>query len=216
VKVTVDIEVRGQVRKVIPEVIGTDALAPGYELTRPPTVVPTDEVVVDGPSDLVAKVLYLSTEPIDISGWNESRVVSDVQLDLSQLPAGVTVDQQTVQVSIQIRKQTSQQQIGSIPITLVNAKPGTTATVSPGLATVTLEGSRSVIEGLSTADISVVVDLGAAGAGTYQLRPRVILPAGVQYRQLSPDRVTVTVTDTAPAPPTPTAVPTAAPTPTPQ
>jgi YbbR domain-containing protein len=214
VTLNVNLQVSGQVRRVIPEVTGTDALAPGYELVRPPTAVPSDEVIIDGPPDEIAKVLYLTTEPIDITGWSESKDVPSVKIDVSKLPAGVTVDHKTVTVSIQIRKQTYQQQVSNIPIKFVNAKPGTTATLSPTVATVTLEGSQPVVDGLTSSDISVVVDLNAAGPGTYQLQPRVIIPAGVQYLQIDPETVSVTVTEVPPTP-TPSPVPTATPTPVP-
>lgn len=210
VTLKVDLQVSGQVRRVIPEVTGTDALAPGYELVRPPTVVPSDQVIIDGPPDQIAKVLYLTTEPIDITGWSESQDLPNVSIDTSKLPSGVTVDHQTVTVSIQIRKQTFQQEVSNIPIKYVNAKPGTTATLSPTTATVSLEGSQLVVQGLTQSDISVVVDLNGAGAGTYQLQPKVILPAGVQYRQVDPQVVSVTVVDVAPA-----ATPIPSPTPTP-
>ncbi len=216
VSLKVDLQVSGQVRRVIPEVSGTDALAPGYELVRPPTVVPSDQVIIDGPTDQIAKVLYLTTEPIDITGWSESKDVSEVKIDTSKLPDGVTVDHETVTVSIQIQKQSSQQQVNSIPIKVVNSKPGTTATLSPSTATVTLEGSQLVVQGLTQNDISVVVDLNGAGPGSYQLQPRVILPAGVQYKQVDPQVVSVTVSEVTPTPtPVPSPTETAAPTPTP-
>ncbi len=218
VTLKVDLQVSGQVRRVIPEVTGTDALAPGYELVRPPTVVPSDQVIIDGPPDQISKVLYLTTEPIDITGWSESKDLADVAIDVAKLPAGVTVDHQSVTVSIQIRKQTFQQQVSAIPIKFVNAKPGTTASLSPTTATVTLEGSQLVVQGLTQSDISVVIDLNNAGPGAYQLQPKVILPAGVQYQQVDPQVVSVTVTEIPPTPtpaPTPTAtvVPTPLPTP---
>ena len=216
VTLNVNLQVSGQVRRVIPEVTGTDALAPGYELVRPPTVVPSDQVIIDGPPNEIAKVLYLTTEPVDITGWSESKDVASVAIDVSKLPAGVTVDHKTVTVSIQIRKQTFQQQVENIPIKFVNIKTGTTATVSPTVAAVTLQGSQPVVQGLTTNDISVVVDLNGAGPGTYQLQPRVIVPAGVQYQQIDPQNVSVVVTEI-PATPTPTVAPTATtkPTPTP-
>jgi YbbR domain-containing protein len=204
VTLNVDLQVSGQVRRVIPEVTGTDALAPGYELVRPPTVVPSDQVIIDGPPDQIAKVLYLTTEPIDITGWSESKDLADVKIDTAKLPDGVTV-------SIQIRKQTFQQQVDSIPIKVVNSRAGTTATLSPTTATVTLEGSQPVVQGLTQNDISVVVDLNGAGPGNYQLQPKVILPAGVQYRQVDPPVVSVTVSE---ATPSSTTVPSPTPTPT--
>ena len=218
VTLKVDLQVSGQVRRVIPEVTGTDALAPGYELVRPPTVVPSDQVIIDGPPDQISKVLYLTTEPIDITGWSESKDLADVAIDVAKLPPGVTVDHQTVTVSIQIRKQSFQQQVSGIPIKFVNAKSGTTASLSPTTATVTLEGSQLVVQGLTQSDISVVIDLNNAGPGAYQLQPKVILPAGVQYQQVDPKVVSVTVTEIPPTPtlvPTPTATVVATPSPTP-
>ncbi len=215
VTLKVDLQVSGQVRRVIPEVTGTDALAPGYELVRPPTVVPSDQVIIDGPADQIAKVLYLTTEPIDITGWNESKDLSGVKIDTSKLPPDVTIDVTTVTVSIQIQKQSSLQQVSSIPIKFVNAKPGTTASLSPASATVTLEGSQLVVQGLTQSDISVVVDLNGAGPGTYQLQPKVILPAGVQYKQVSPQTVTVTVTDVTPTTTPQSTAPATMPSPTP-
>ena len=215
VPLKVDLQVSGQVRRVIPEVTGTDALAPGYELVRPPTVVPSDQVIIDGPPDQISKVLYLTTEPIDITGWSDSQDLPDVKIDTSKLPEGVTVDHETVTVSIQIQKQSSQQQVSSIPIRVVNSKPGTTATLSPTTATVTLEGSQLVVQGLTQNDISVVVDLNGAGPGTYQLQPKVILPAGVQYKQVDPQVVSVTIAEIPTPTPVPTATETPAPTPTP-
>jgi YbbR domain-containing protein len=130
------------------------------------------------------------------------------------LPPGVTVDHQSVTVSIQIRKQSFQQQVTNIPITAVNVKAGTTASFTPKEATVTIEGSQPVVEGLTASDISVVVDLNGAGPGTYQLQPRVIMPAGVQYREIDPQNVNVAVSEIAPTPtPSPTATPTPTPTP---
>lgn len=214
VTLKVDLQVSGQVRRVIPEVTGTDALAPGYELVRPPTVVPSDQVIIDGPPDEIAKVLYLTTEPVDITGWSASKDVSGVAIDTSKLPPDVTVDVQSVTVSIQIQKQSSQQQVNSIPIRGVNNKAGTTATFSPTTATVTIEGSQLVVQALTQSDISVVVDLNGAGPGTYQLQPKVILPAGVQYIQVSPQVVSVTVTEIPPTP-TPSPIPTPTPTPAP-
>lgn len=208
IEVTVNIEVRGQVRKVIPTVIGVDALAPGFELERPSTVVPSDEVIIDGPDEEVAKVLFLTTQPIDITGWDSSEIVRDVPLDLSNLPEGVTVDQETVHVSVQIRRETFRQEFTDIPIQVVNVRAGTTATLQPSTARVVLEGSRAVIETLVADDITVQVDLLASAPGTYQIQPRVILPAGVQYQDVEPSEVQVvisnSVTPAAPNSPTPT------------
>jgi YbbR domain-containing protein len=205
VTVTVDLEIRGQVRRVVPNLVGTDQLPSGYELAGPPTVLPTDQVVVEGPEETLDQIPFVSTVPIDVSGLTESRIFWDVPLDLSRLPAGVTVDRQTVHISVQIRRSTEGRTFQSIPIQVINVLPGTQVQVNPTVADVRVEGPQALVTALTTADITVYVDVGYAEAGVYQLPLRVSLPPGVQYQSVLPEVVQVAVQ--AP-PPTPTPSPT--------
>ncbi|MCS7245999.1 MAG: CdaR family protein [Thermomicrobium sp.] len=203
--VAVDLRVRGQVRRVIPTVVGADRLAPGYELAGPPTVFPTDEVVVEGPESALAAIPYLTTTPIDVSGWSEPRILWDVPLDTSRLPAGVTVDPKTVNVSVQIRRTEETRTLQGIPVTALNIRPGTVVELSPATVELEISGSSAVLQQLQPSDILVFVDLENADAGIYQLPVRVTLPAGVQYQRVVPEIVQVTVRT--PATPVPTATP---------
>lgn len=207
VTVIVDLEVRGQVRRVVPNIVGTDQLPPGYELAGPPTVLPTDEVVVQGPEEAVNQIPFVSTVPIDVSGLTESRIFWDVPLDVSRLPAGVTVEPQTVHVSVQIRRSTEGRVIQGVPIQTINVLPGTVVQVTPSVADVRVEGPQALIMALTAADITVYVDVGYADAGIYQLPLRVSLPPGVQYQSVTPEVVQVSVQAVA----TPTPVPTQTP-----
>ncbi|MFN3336416.1 MAG: YbbR-like domain-containing protein [Thermomicrobium sp.] len=191
--VMVELRVRGQVRRVIPTIIGADRLAPGYELAGPPTVFPSDEVVVEGPESALAAIPYLTTTPIDVTGWSESRILWDIPIDTSRLPAGVTIDPQTVNVSIQIRRAEETRILQGIPILTVNVRPGTIVEVSPTTADLEVRGSSTVLAPLKPGDILVFVDLENADVGIYQLPVRVTLPAGVQYERVTPEIVQVTV-----------------------
>lgn len=204
VTVIVELEVRGQVRRVVPNIVGTDRLPSGYELAGPPTVIPTDEVVVEGPEELVSQILFISTVPIDVSGLTESRIFWDVPLDLSRLPQGVTVDRQTVAVSVQIRRSTEGRTFQGVPIQAINVLPGTQVQVNPTVADVRVEGPQVLVATLTAADITVYVDVGYAEAGIYQLPLRVSLPPGVQYQSVTPEVVQVSVQAPTPTPtPTP-------------
>lgn len=185
VSVTVTLDVRGQVRKVIPVVVGDDALEPGYELVRT-TVLPTDEVVVDGPDEQLANIFFVTTEPIDVTGWDESEMVRDVALDLDRLPDEVELEQRTVHVSIEIRRQVHQREISDLSINTMNVASGTSVELEQETATVVLEGSRTAVEAVEPDDVTVFVNLANAEPGEYDLELRVIVPAQVQYREVDP------------------------------
>jgi YbbR domain-containing protein len=203
VTVFVELEVRGQVRRVVPSIVGTNQLPPGYELAGPPTVIPTDEVVVEGPEEAVDQIPFISTVPIDVSGLTESRIFWDVPLDLSRLPAGVTVDRQTVHISVQIRRSTEGRTLQGVPIQTINVLPGTQVQVNPAVADVRVEGPQALVTALTAADITVYVDVGYAEAGIYQLPLRVSLPPGVQYQSVTPEVVQVTIQSASPTPTSP-------------
>lgn len=202
--VTVELRVRGQVRRVIPTIVGADRLAPGYELAGPPTVFPSDEVVVEGPESALAAIPYLTTTPIDITGWSESRTLWDVPIDTSRLPAGVTIDPKSVNVSIQIRRVEESRTLQGIAVTAINVRPGTVVELSPATIDLELRGSATVLEQLRPSDVLVFVDVANADVGVYQLPVRVTLPPGLQYERVTPDIIQATVR----LPVTPTATPT--------
>lgn len=202
--VTVELRVRGQVRRVVPTIVGADHLAPGYELAGPPTVFPSDEVVVEGPESALAAIPYLTTTPIDVTGWSESRILWDIPIDTSRLPAGVTVDPQTVNVSIQVRRAEETRTLQGIPILTVNVRPGTIVELSPPTADLEVRGSSTTIGSLKPGDIIVFVDLENADVGIYQLPVRVTVPSGVQFERLTPQIVQVTVRLPATPAPSPT------------
>jgi len=191
--VTVQLRIRGQVRRVIPTIVGADRLAPGYELAGPPSVFPTDEVVVEGPESALAAIPYLTTTPIDVSGWSESRILWDVPIDTSRLPAGVKVDPETVNVSIQIRRAEQTRTLRGVPVVAMNVRPGTTVELSPAIVDVEVSGPSDAVERLDPTDILVFVDVAEVDAGVYQEPVRVTLPPGVRFERVTPEVVQVTV-----------------------
>jgi YbbR domain-containing protein len=199
INVSISVDVRGQVRKVIPVIVGDDELAPGFELVRT-TVLPTDEIIIDGSEEDLGNVFFLTTTPIDITGWEDSQILRDVEIDRSQLPNGITLDSETVHVSVEIRRQTHQREIEGVRVNVMNAAPETTVTLSQSTASVVLEGSRTAIDGIEASDITAFVNVANAPPGTYQLELRVIVPPQVQYREILPQFVEVVVAEPEPVP----------------
>lgn len=192
VTVTVTLDVRGQVRKVIPVIVGDDALAPGHELVRT-TVLPTDDVVVDGPEEDLTDVFFVTTVPIDVTGWEESQIVRDVEFDHSRLPAEVSIEENSVHVSIEIRRQVHQREMSDLPISIMNEASGTSVILEEETASVTLEGSRTAVEAIEPEDITLFINVGNAEPGSYDFELRVIVPAQVQYREIDPSFLEVEI-----------------------
>jgi YbbR domain-containing protein len=192
VSVTVTLEMSGQVRRIIPVVVGDDALAPGHELVRT-TVLPSDEVVVEGSEDDIAEIFYLTTVPVDISGWEESQIVRDVEIDQTRLPDNVTISHETVHLSVEVRRQVHEREISDLPITIMNDQPGTSITLGADTASIVLEGSRTAVEAVDADDITVFVNVGNADPGEYEIELEVIVPAQVQYSEITPAFVDVLV-----------------------
>ncbi|MCX7624260.1 MAG: CdaR family protein [Thermomicrobium sp.] len=202
--VTAQLRIRGQVRRVIPTIVGADRLAPGYELAGPPTVFPSDEVVVEGPESALAAIPYLTTTPIDVSGWSESRILWDVPIDTSRLPAGVRVEPATVNVSVQVRRAEETRTLQGIPIAPMNVRPGTTVDLSPSSVDVEFSGPSDVLDRIQPGDVLAFVDLENADVGIYQLPVRVTVPPNVRFERVTPEIVQVTVRAATPPAPSPT------------
>lgn len=192
-KVSVQLRVRGQVRRVIPTLVGTDRLAPGYELAGPPTVMPSDEVVVEGPESALAAIPYVTTSPIDVTGWDQSRTIPNVPIDTSRLPTGVTVDPKVVTVVIEVRRAEETRSLQGLPIVALNVRPGTIVELSPSTIDLDLRGSSTTLSHLQPTDILAFVDVENADVGVYQLPVHVALPSGVQYERVHPPIIQVTV-----------------------
>lgn len=184
--------------------------APGYRLSTVRAEPST--VVLEGDSDVLAAVAgYIETVPLSIAG-----ATSDVRqrLDLV-VPEGVSLSDNTpVLASVSIT-----------PIeggTTVTVRPvvqglglGLEATVSPDTVDVILSGPIPMLESLNSDDMYVFLDLSGLLPGTHVVKPRVVLPEGIDEEGVLPQTVEVVIGQTD-APPTPAAdaTPSALPSPT--
>lgn len=210
VTVSVGLEVRG---KEIPVFVRCECSAlDGYEVIGQPIATPST-ILVDGPRDALAQVQYIYTTPIDTSGLSEPSLLSDVPLDTTTLPEGVTAERLLVDVSVRIEQSVFQRAFENIPIAVLGASPEIEVEVSPDSVSIEIEGPREDIAALAASDVAVVVDITGLDVGVHQLRPRVILPPRTRYSE-QPPQVVVTITRIPPTP-TPTVQPTATVTPVP-
>ena len=203
----VDLQSRGKLVSVIADVQGDAADA--YVVQRI-AVLPTS-ITVEGPEEALAGLLFVNTEPVDITGASQS--ISQ-RVDVVGLPEGVrVVDPADGMVEVRVAIQDSSatlQTLSSLPIAPINVPEGYTVALEPDTVDVTLQGSSSVLSEMTADDITVVVDVNNLTTGTYELTPAVALPDnGVTNSGITPPTIQVTVTPSTATPPSANGTPAA-------
>jgi YbbR domain-containing protein len=170
--------------------------APGYRVSAI-NLDPTNVTVCCSPT-LLDPLKTVNAEPVAITGTT-STVVTTTNLIL---PKGVELypgqpKQITVTVDVEVMETRFQV---SVATSFQGLQPGWGAIASPDKLDLTLAGTFEQSQNLNPADMRAVIDLTGKGAGTYQIKPQVIVPQGIKLDLASPDTVTVTVVAPTPSP----------------
>jgi YbbR domain-containing protein len=204
VSITQPITLLGGYRYVIVRVVSQGQVANGYRVTNI-FVTPLGVVVFSSDPTLVDNLPgYVETQPVDLTGKTDD---FQTLVDLN-LPSGVTVvGDPKVLVQVSIAAIESSLSI-SLPVEMIGLAPNLTATSSPPVVNVILNGPVPILNTLGPSDVRVVADLNGYAAGTYEITPTVtILPDQVQQVSMIPSTVEITIL---PAP-TPTRTPSVSP-----
>lgn len=187
--------------------------AAGYQIGSIQTT--PAQVNILGDADLLPRITSLETEPIDISDRRQT-LVQTVPL---RVPAGVTPEQNTVQVEVGITPIEARVRL-TLTVLPIGHGPGLRAQVVPGTVDVMLKGPVPRIQEIDVGALRAEVRLQALGPGVHLVAPTVVGPGidRLEIVEIQPARVTVQITaePTATPPATPTAVSTPAPTVTPR
>jgi YbbR domain-containing protein len=190
----VELETRGKEVSVIPVVTGSPA--EGYSVQQKASIPET--ILVDGPAAELETLLFVNTEPIDITGATQS-ISTMAEIDMDDLPEGVTIVEPadgTVEVRVAIEDTTNTSQaIPSLPVEIVDLDPALAASVDPTTVGVTIDAPQSILQSLAADDIKVWVSVAGLGPGTYTLEPNVSVPEGVTLVSGETSAITVTITD---------------------
>jgi YbbR domain-containing protein len=110
-----------------------------------------------------------------------------------RLPAGATVDGSgEVVVNVRIEPALGQRNF-EIAVQTGDLKQGLAVTLAPDGVTVTVAGSLPVLDALAGDAITARIDLADVTPGTYQLSPKIELPANVELIVVTPSDIQVTV-----------------------
>lgn len=188
----IEVRTTGKPVSVVANIVGEPA--EGFTIQQRRALPET--ILVDGPPEVLQDLLFVNTEPVDVTGRTESFSVS---VNLEDLPNGVTVVDATgptveVRVAIVSASQ-STQTLQSIPVQLIGVEDGLEARVTTPNVTLQVSAPVGLLQSMSAQDVNVLIDTTGLGPGTYSLSPEVTLPQGATWISNDPAEVTVIITD---------------------
>ncbi|MGB3329227.1 MAG: CdaR family protein, partial [Thermomicrobiales bacterium] len=187
----VQVRTRGKSVSVIPRIVGVPA--EGYTVQQRAALPET--ILVDGPQDQLDKLLFVNTQPVDISGADTS---ISRRVGIEDLPAGLTIVEPiggTVEVRVAIEDISGQAtEFSSLPVEVIGLGSGLEATVTPGTTSVSVLVPRSLLATMTANDIKVRVDVTGLGPGTHTITPDVTVPQRSTWLGNDPAQVTVVIT----------------------
>jgi YbbR domain-containing protein len=162
--------------------------AVGYRLLNV-TVEPNSQLVSGAPATLAA-VRSIRTEPVDISGLDESFTTPASLI----LPNGIQLEEvQPVVVTFEIEPIFSTAVIRRIPDLRALGR-GLEAEIEPEQLTVTLFGPLSILDSIIEEDVSITLDLLNLVTGTHTIAPIVTIFANdVEVRSFQPELIVVRI-----------------------
>ena len=146
-------------------------------------------VTVSGDQSVIAQMLRVETEPVDVTGVNATGSVKAKLL----LPEGVKlVEPIDATVTVTVVPLAGSRSFFPA-ITVTNVAPNTDVTLDVGTAMVTAAGQAPTLASLQPDQVTASVDAGGRGPGTYFVDVAVRLPGGLTLQSVQPSRVTLIV-----------------------
>jgi hypothetical protein len=184
----VTLEFAAVMRKRVPVHVAFSGKPPaGLRVTD--TRVAPESVEVVGPAADVAAIKTAETMAIDLAEAPAGLLERDVALEASGEYVSFSAALAHVQVRLEEPERT--RTLSAVPIVV---RPGEfRATVTPGTAQVTVRGPQSAIDALEMDHGAVYIDAAGREPGTYQEKPAVDLPAGIELVKQEPATVALRV-----------------------
>jgi YbbR domain-containing protein len=194
--VLIPIEPSGYHSSLAVKAVLTGEVSSGYRVTDisidPPTV-----TVFGNPDDLAAlEQGFIETKPVNVDGAQSDVIVRP---GLNVPPKVTVVPGEEVEVRVFVEAIQSSLTVTSTP-EIQGLQPGYTATVSPDIVQVILNGPLPKLDSLDSDDVRVVLDLFDYPLGTHQIVPQVVTPEEITPQSLIPETVQVRIAES----PTPT------------
>jgi YbbR domain-containing protein len=151
------------------------------------------EVSVYGTEDALAGIQSYDQVTLDLTQFNEAGT-STVNVDLTPPPGFEKIEPSSIQLKVTVSPYDELQEttkvFPNVPITLTdagNGLEGTLVTPKSGGLNITLRGSSTMLEGLSSDDIKLTADLAGLAVGTHEIKLKADLPRFAKLDESSVD-----------------------------
>ena len=146
-------------------------------------------VTVRGPASIIERVQHVTTESLQLARVRET-TTRELELECDPRAFACEPDRVTVTLRVSAR---AERVLANIPPTVLLDSDDVDAEVEPDAVSLTLEGPASVIDTLSSGDVSVLVAVSGRGPASVRVAPDVILPPGIRLTAISADTLEVRV-----------------------
>jgi YbbR domain-containing protein len=174
----VEVQTRGKALSVVPVITGVPADSHSVQQRQ---VLP-DTIVVDGPEEVLGDLLFVNTDPVDVTDSTQS---ISTRVGLADLPDGVTILEPaggTVEVRVAIEDITaSSQTLNGLPVESVGLEDGLTASFDPESVSIQVSAPAEILQSMTPDGIGVFVDVSELGPGTHKLALEVTVPQGATW-----------------------------------
>lgn len=189
---TVEVSIPIQRSKEVPINIVTTGKLPAGVYSRSMTVSPS-KVTIVGSEAVVDGINVLDTDPISLDTIT-GNVTRQVNL---KIPDGVTVSDNVQTVSVSIGVETTINRVYNVPVSYINRPDGLNADLITNTIAVTVSGQESLLDSLSSADFSAVIDLANAPVedGEYEFDVKLTYPQSVTLVSGDQQKVKVKITN---------------------
>jgi len=167
-RVSIIITQLGGYRNLFVKIVTIGQIANGFYLTGLSASPVNVTVYASEPDQVNTMPAFIETVPINLNGASD-----DFEVDVSlNLPDGIKlIGEQSVAVKVGIAPIGSSINFPNIPVQVINLGSNYTVTLSPSVVDVYLSGPLYLLEGYTSSDIIITLDLIDRGPGTYQLVP---------------------------------------------
>ena len=170
--------------EVVPDLLGDPAA--GYRLGSV-QVEPQTVTLAGLPSVLEQLPGFVETLPISVTGATADL---SVRTGLT-LPTGVAVyGDNIVTITVQVFPIQSSRAM-TTTVDVQDVRPGWVAVPSPGVVDVILEGPETVLSGMKSGDLRVIIDVDGYSLGVHRIQPDVLVPEGVTVVSVIPETIEV-------------------------
>ncbi|HXV14207.1 MAG TPA: CdaR family protein [Candidatus Krumholzibacteria bacterium] len=146
-------------------------------------------VTVRGPASIIERIQHVTTETLELARVRET-TTRELELECDPRAFGCDPDRVTVTLRVSPR---AERILANVPPTVLLDSDDMDAEVEPEAVSLTLEGPASVLDTLSSGDVSVLVSVAGREPASYRVVPDVILPLGVRLMEMSADTLEVRV-----------------------